>query len=148
MTVDLTPELAKDFRLAETILFGKYPIGKHEVFLWSDKSMAIVNYKPLVRHHVLVCPRRVEPRFLGLSDEEQEDLWLMARLVAKIVKKIVQKPVSFSIQEGEPAGQTVDHVHIHVIPETSEKVFKPDAERTWVDVFLFMQRENQGRHAG
>ena len=120
----------EDFREAKHLMFGKWPIYHHEVFLWSPLSMALVNTKPFVQHHVLVCPKRVESQYLNLSLEEQRDLWHMASLVALVVKgtSTSDAHVTFSVQNGGLSGQTVDHVHIHVIPAI--KAISPDAERT------------------
>ena len=41
----------------------------------SALSVAFVNLKPLVPGHVLVTPRRIVPRYDGLTREEALDLW-------------------------------------------------------------------------
>ncbi|KAH0476634.1 MAG: uncharacterized protein KVP18_005193 [Porospora cf. gigantea A] len=128
--MEFVPEMNQDFCEAQKLMFGKWPIHPYEVFLWSPLSMALVNTKPLVPHHVLVCPRRVESQYLNLSPEEQRDLWRLARLVALVIKGTPTSDahVTFSVQNGRLSGQTVDHVHIHIMPATVG--MSPDVERT------------------
>ncbi len=65
--------------------FGQFSIAQSEAFFFSPLSMALVNLKPLLPGHVLVCPRRVVPRFAGLTTEEVADLWQTAQLVRMLV---------------------------------------------------------------
>lgn len=50
------------------IRFGKIPVDK-QVFYLTERSFALVNYKPLLPYHVLVCPLRVVSRLRDLSHE-------------------------------------------------------------------------------
>eukprot|EP00246_Nothoceros_aenigmaticus_P008482 TRINITY_DN2317_c0_g1_i1.p1 TRINITY_DN2317_c0_g1~~TRINITY_DN2317_c0_g1_i1.p1 ORF type:complete len:113 (-),score=28.23 TRINITY_DN2317_c0_g1_i1:276-614(-) len=57
------------------------------------------------------------PRFDDLSAEEVSDLWLTAKLVGKKVEKHYNaSSLTFAMQDGPQAGQTVPHVHIHILP--------------------------------
>jgi len=87
--------------------FGKFTIPHEHVFYdsASQRTQAFVNLRPLAPGHVLVTPRRVVPRLVELSIEERDDLFLAVRAV-----------VELGIQDGRQAGQSVPHVHVHVIP--------------------------------
>jgi bis(5'-adenosyl)-triphosphatase len=97
-----------------------------------------VNLKPLVPGHVLVVPRRVVPRYEGLTAEEGLDLWAGVLAVQGILTKalLLQQQeqeqeqeqqqqggggggVEFDIgmQDGPIAGQSVPHVHVHILPK-------------------------------
>jgi hypothetical protein len=85
----------------------------------SELSIAFVNLKPLVPGHVLVVPRRVVPRYAGLTPEEAADLWQGVLAVRTIVAKQQQDlELGFTIgmQDGPIAGQSVPHVHVHILP--------------------------------
>ena len=85
----------------------------------SELSIAFVNLKPLVPGHVLVVPRRVVPRYAGLTPEEAADLWQGVLAVRTIVAKQQQDlELEFTIgmQDGPIAGQSVPHVHVHILP--------------------------------
>lgn len=57
------------------------------------------------------------PRFGDLSAEEVSDLWHTAQAISTPLEHYFKShALTFAMQDGENAGQTVPHVHIHVIP--------------------------------
>jgi len=57
------------------------------------------------------------PRFSALSADEVSDLWLLAQQVAAFVEHDFKADsMSLVIQDGPAAGQSIPHVHIHVLP--------------------------------
>ncbi|XP_029097993.1 bis(5'-adenosyl)-triphosphatase isoform X3 [Monodon monoceros] len=97
--------------------FGQHLIKPSVVFLKTELSFALVNRKPVVPGHVLVCPFRPVERFRDLHPDEVADLFLAAQRVGTAVEKHFQgTSLTFSVQDGPEAGQTVKHVHIHVLP--------------------------------
>ncbi|XP_021279058.1 bifunctional bis(5'-adenosyl)-triphosphatase/adenylylsulfatase FHIT isoform X2 [Herrania umbratica] len=65
----------------ECYTFGPYKIDSKEVFYSTPFSYAMVNLRPVVPGHVLVCPRREVKRFVDLTVDETSDLWLTAQRV-------------------------------------------------------------------
>ncbi|XP_020525914.1 bifunctional bis(5'-adenosyl)-triphosphatase/adenylylsulfatase FHIT isoform X2 [Amborella trichopoda] len=111
----------------ETFIFGDYNIDKRQVFLTTKLSFALVNIRPVVPGHVLVCPKRVVKRFVDLSVEETSDLWLAAKQIgAKLENHFGASSLTFVIQDGPEAGQTVPHVHVHILPRQSGDFEKND----------------------
>ncbi|KAJ9565180.1 hypothetical protein OSB04_001146 [Centaurea solstitialis] len=97
--------------------FGPYKIDTKEVFYSTRLSYALVNLRPLLPAHVLVCPRREVKRFVDLTTEETSDLWISAQKVGKLLENYHKaSSLTFAIQDGPQAGQTVPHVHIHIVP--------------------------------
>ncbi|KAK3256307.1 hypothetical protein CYMTET_34549 [Cymbomonas tetramitiformis] len=108
-----TPEIKQ----VETHQFGPYKIRTSEVFLSTPLSLAMVNLKPVVPGHVLIIPRRVALRFQDLSHEEVADIWTLAQRVGSVIEPhFGAVSLTFAIQDGAAAGQTVPHVHIHCLP--------------------------------
>ncbi|PWA58948.1 Histidine triad, conserved site-containing protein [Artemisia annua] len=69
------------------------------------------------RPHVLVCPRREVKRFVDLTPEETSDLWISAQKIGKQLENYHKaSSLTLAIQDGPQAGQTVPHVHIHIVP--------------------------------
>lgn len=100
--------------------FGPWPIHSSEVFATSSLCYAFVNLKPIVPGHVLVSTKRVVPRFTDLTAEETQDLWILAQKVGKMLERHHQaSSLTLTIQDGPDAGQTVPHVHVHVLPRKS-----------------------------
>ena len=79
--------------------------------------MALVNLKPLLPGHVLVCPRRVTSRLSDLTIEEVSDLFLTVQRVSQVVERVYgASGLNIAIQDGRDAGQSVPHVHTHIVP--------------------------------
>eukprot|EP00262_Sarcandra_glabra_P009194 TRINITY_DN2324_c0_g4_i1.p1 TRINITY_DN2324_c0_g4~~TRINITY_DN2324_c0_g4_i1.p1 ORF type:complete len:195 (-),score=31.45 TRINITY_DN2324_c0_g4_i1:238-822(-) len=120
---------------AEFYTFGPYKIHRKEVFYSSELSYAMVNLRPLLPGHVLVCPRREVKRFVDLTAEETSDLWLTAQNVGgQLEHHHKASSLTFAIQDGPQAGQTVPHVHIHIIPRKGGDFEKNDEIYDALDV--------------
>ncbi|OQV23990.1 Nitrilase and fragile histidine triad fusion protein NitFhit [Hypsibius exemplaris] len=97
--------------------FGEYPIQKGSVFFETTFCIAFVNLKPFLPGHILVVPKRRVERFVDLIYEEIADLFHVVQVVQKMLeKKYFATATNISIQDGYDAGQTVRHLHVHVIP--------------------------------
>ena len=99
--------------------FGRFTIAAEHIFLESRSklSVAFVNLRPLVAGHVLVTPRRIVPRMAQLSEAEADDLWLLVREVQRVLEaRYEPRGFEFGVQDGVLAGQSVPHVHVHVLP--------------------------------
>lgn len=75
---------------------------------------------------MLICSTRVIPQLLSeLDDDEYDDLWKTVRVVQRALKvKYNCDAFNVAVQDGAHAGQSVPHVHIHVLPR-----FPSDFER-------------------
>jgi bis(5'-adenosyl)-triphosphatase len=74
-----------------------------------------------------VCPKREVKRFADLSSNEISDLWVTAKEVGiRLEQYHKASSLTFAIQDGPQAGQTVPHVHIHVIPRKKGDFEKND----------------------
>ena len=100
-----------------------------QVFLTTPHSFALVNLKPLLPGHVLVCPARPHRRLTELSAPELTDLFSAVQRVQRMLARhyFHRAGGSFNIalQDGPEAGQTVPHVHVHVIPRIRGATDKP-----------------------
>ncbi|KAJ2900807.1 Dinucleoside triphosphate hydrolase [Coemansia aciculifera] len=97
--------------------FGPLSIPLEQVFLVSKLSYALVNLKPVSPGHVLVATRRPVSRFNDLTQLEVLDLFTQAQRVSKVVERVTKaESLTLCIQDGAKAGQSVPHVHLHVIP--------------------------------
>lgn len=102
--------------LTRSIHFGTFLVNP-QVFHLTSLSFAFVNLKPLLPGHVLVSPLRVTPRFSDLTQEEISDLFLTVQRVGRVVERVYNgSSLNIAIQDGADAGQSVPHVHAHIIP--------------------------------
>ncbi|CAN6330654.1 unnamed protein product [Urochloa humidicola] len=115
--------------------FGPYKIDAREVFHATSLSYAMVNLRPLLPGNVLVCPKREVKRFADLSSDETSDLWVTAKEVGVRLEQYHKaSSLTFAIQDGPQAGQTVPHVHIHIIPRKKGDFEKNDEIYDAIDV--------------
>ena len=111
--------------LPEKLTFATRPIAKGEIFYVTNLSFAFTNLKPVVPGHVLVAPKKVVSRLSELSPEEIADLFVAAEFVGKIVaaEHPESDALTVTVQDGKSAGQTVPHVHVHVMPRNPNDIF-------------------------
>lgn len=73
--------------------FGGTTIPGFQVFLLRRNVIGIVNVKPAVEGHVLVCSRRSDvSRLKSLNEAETLDLWYSAMEVQKTMEEIYKVP--------------------------------------------------------
>jgi bis(5'-adenosyl)-triphosphatase len=97
--------------------FGPHVLHPSQVFFESAYSIAVVNLKPITPGHVLIVSKRVESRLMGLLTEEYKDLFETVRIVApKLEAYYGAEAVNIAVQDGSAAGQSVPHVHVHILP--------------------------------
>ncbi|XP_021279057.1 bifunctional bis(5'-adenosyl)-triphosphatase/adenylylsulfatase FHIT isoform X1 [Herrania umbratica] len=119
----------------ECYTFGPYKIDSKEVFYSTPFSYAMVNLRPVVPGHVLVCPRREVKRFVDLTVDETSDLWLTAQRVGGGLEGHHKaSSLTFTIQDGPQSGQTVPHVHIHILPRREGDFERNDEIYDAIDV--------------
>lgn len=88
---------------------------------------------PISEGHTLVVPKFHVSSLFDLSPEIQSALWKLASEVRRRLAKNLQ-PNGFNIglNDGEMAGQTVMHAHIHVIPRWKGDVPDPRGGVRWI----------------
>jgi diadenosine tetraphosphate (Ap4A) HIT family hydrolase len=92
----------------------------------SDLSCVIPDAFPVNPGHLLIIPKRHAGDFFDLTENEIADLMgLLQR--AKAVLDETYNPAGFNvgINVGTAAGQTIPHVHIHLIPRYLGDVMDP-----------------------
>ncbi|XP_061344898.1 bifunctional bis(5'-adenosyl)-triphosphatase/adenylylsulfatase FHIT-like [Gastrolobium bilobum] len=103
--------------------FGPYKIHHSSVFYTTDLSFAFVNLRPAAPGmylHVLICPKREVKRVADLTADEITDLWCIAQKLGRQLESYHKaSSLTFCIQDGPQAGQSVPHVHIHILPRKS-----------------------------
>ena len=97
-----------------------------EIILSSELSICFYDKFPVSKGHLLVVPKRHVPDYFELNEAEKSDIWQLVEQ-AKIFLEENFKPDGFNIgfNSGTAAGQTVFHVHIHIIPRYTGDVEDP-----------------------
>uniref|UniRef100_A0A673H512 Bis(5'-adenosyl)-triphosphatase n=1 Tax=Sinocyclocheilus rhinocerous TaxID=307959 RepID=A0A673H512_9TELE len=111
-----------------TLCFGQHIIKSSAVFWKTELSFALVNRKPVMPGHVLVCPLRIAERFRDLHPDEVADLFMATQKIANVTEKHFQaSSLTIAIQDVPEAGQMVKHVHVHVLPRKAGDFEKNDS---------------------
>ncbi len=103
--------------MSDTI-FGKIISGEiSSEFVYEDEHCVAINdINPRAPVHVLVIPRKP---ITQLSESDAEDQMLLGHLLLAVKKIAQQLGVSEAfnviINNGEEAGQTVFHLHLHIL---------------------------------
>jgi len=96
-------------------IFCSIANGDQDKLVWhSDKVAAFNDIHPKARVHILVVPKKHVVSLDDLDDPELAgELLLAAREVAH--QGGVKGGWRIQVNTGRPAGQVVDHLHIHVL---------------------------------
>ena len=100
------------------ILRGEMPCVK----VYEDGgTLAFMDVFPQSRGHVLVVPREASRNLLGVAPKSIGRLFGTVQRVAVAVEAAL-KPDGITVTQfnGAPAGQTVFHTHVHIIPRYSD----------------------------
>ena len=89
-------------------------------------AFAIRDRFPVSPGHTLVIPKRLVPTWFDASHEEQLALLALVHEV-KLLLDAELRPDGYNLglNVGEAAGQTVFHLHLHVIPRFRGDVADP-----------------------
>ena len=82
-----------------------------------DDFKAILDVNPAARGHVIILPKNHAANIYELPDEDASKIMIVAKKIATAIKKAYHcDGVNILQNNGEAAGQTVFHLHVHVIP--------------------------------
>ncbi len=85
-----------------------------------DSFIAILDKFPTAYGHVLVMPKEHQENIFEASEETLKNILVVAKKILDAFKKMGIENVNLLQNNGEVAGQTVNHLHLHLIPRTSD----------------------------
>lgn len=96
------------------IINGKYAYSRYDEF-------------PVSSGHCLIIPKRHVQSIFDLTDEELKDLYTVLKQTYDYLINFgyMMDGYNVGINCGRAAGQTVEHLHIHLIPRYKGDVFDP-----------------------
>lgn len=95
-------------------------------FAKSKNFRALYNLSPVLPGHCLIVPKDHIEKFQEISDLEIAEMVIFSRKIMAVLKEAFNtESVSWTIQEGAPAGQTISHMHLHIIPRQKEDLPEP-----------------------
>ena len=90
-----------------------------------EMTLAFMDIMPQLPGHVLVIAKSPAANLLTLPPEYAQAMMLTTQTVARAVQKAMDAP-GFMIAQlnGAEAGQTVFHIHMHILPRRDGLEFK------------------------
>jgi len=99
----------------------------------NDLAVAIRDAYPVSPGHTLVIPKRHVASLADVTSEEAKAVWtLLAEARALLDAKLVPDGYNVGVNDGPTAGQTVMHVHVHLIPRFAGDCADPRGGVRWV----------------
>lgn len=112
----------------------------------SEFCVAFPDRYPVSRGHTLIVPRRHIGSLFDLTPEERHDLFeLMAQCKKLLDTDFSPDGFNIGLNDGSAAGQTVMHVHLHLIPRYKGDVEDPRGGVRWIlpERAIYWDTDNQ-----
>lgn len=92
----------------------------------SKNFVSIYDENPVTEGHALIFPKKHIESFFDLNKEEIVELYDLIKEVKKLVDQ-AYKPDAYNvgINNGQAAGRTIHHLHVHLIPRYEGDVENP-----------------------
>lgn len=104
------------------------------ILLESERAIAIRDGFPISEGHSLIIPKRHVASFFEISAEEQIELISLANQAKdQLDAEFQPHAYNVGINDGAAAGQTVPHLHIHLIPRYQNDVADPRGGIRWIN---------------
>ena len=102
--------------MADTI-FGKIARGEipTDLLYEDDRALAFRDISPQAPTHILVIPRKPIPRLSGSEEEDEALLGHLLLVARKVAAQEGLEDFRLVVNDGAGAGQTVFHLHVHVL---------------------------------
>lgn len=101
-------------------------LSKKNFFTETENFVAVYNLAPILPGHCMIVPKQHTERVLDLSDDNLSEMMIFSRRVIEILTKAFPNDgFNWTIQDGESAGQTVNHAHLHIIPRKTNDLPEP-----------------------
>ncbi len=104
------------------------PAIQDAIFGESQYFYAIYNIAPILPGHSMIIPRKHYSSIFDMPEELLHHLISFATEVTAFLESYYKSTgFDWSVQQGIHAGQSVSHVHWHIIPRTKNDLASPGA---------------------
>ena len=105
----------------------------HRVVDENALALVVRDAYPISAGHTLVLPKRHVGSFFDLGTDEREAMMRMLDAAkGRLDKELAPAAYNVGINDGPCAGQTVPHVHVHLIPRYPGDTRDPRGGVRWV----------------
>ena len=91
--------------------------SERDLIASTELSLAFYDGFPVSPGHTLIIPKRHVASFFDLTQNERKDMFDMVDVVKHILdERFHPDGYNIGVNVGEAAGQSIFHVHLHLIP--------------------------------
>ncbi len=100
---------------------------ENEILAENDHALLITDNSPVSEGHCLIIPKRHMKTQFDLTAEENTAFLDLMKTAKTLIEKEGNIPDGYNIgsNNGLPAGQSVFHLHVHIIPRYKGDVEQP-----------------------
>ncbi|TNG01858.1 MAG: HIT family protein [Gammaproteobacteria bacterium] len=99
----------------------------------SELTITLRDGFPVSPGHTLIIPKRHLGSFFELTTSEREQIFeAIARAKDQLDKEFQPDGYNIGINDGQSAGQTVMHLHVHLIPRFKDDMDDPRGGIRWI----------------
>lgn len=108
-------------------------LDKARIMMANDHSVAFHDSFPVTSGHSLIVPKRHIVSFFEATREEQVAMLdLLSEMREFLLKERSPDGFNIGVNDGAAAGQTVMHMHIHLIPRYAGDTEDPRGGVRWI----------------
>lgn len=85
-----------------------------------DSFIAILDKFPTAKGHILIIPKKHHKDIFDAPNETLENALIIAKNICIALKKLGYDNINLLQNNGEVAGQSVFHFHLHIIPRKKD----------------------------
>lgn len=101
-------------------------INKEKIIYETSYWFAIFDEYPVNQGHTLLIPKRHVESVFELNEEEKQTLVDSIKDIESLLARFFNiDGFNIGINQGKTAGQTIHHLHIHIIPRYDGDVSNP-----------------------
>jgi len=113
-------------------VFCKIVKGELKAYrIYEDENILVfLDINPIYKGHMLAIPKKHYSRITEMPEEEYKKFSNSLQKFLKILEDRIGKNYNIVVNQGEKAGQIINHLHFHIIPRdlefhpVEEKLFK------------------------
>lgn len=108
-------------------------MAAERVLKCGDLCLAVADGYPVSLGHTLLIPKRHVASLFETTSEERSELWtLLDWCRAELIRRHQPAGFNIGINDGQAAGQTVMHLHLHLIPRYAGDKPDPRGGVRWI----------------
>jgi|YelNatPaOPRAMG01_1025707.scaffolds.fasta_scaffold03376_25 histidine triad (HIT) family protein len=88
-----------------------------EILYETDEAISFLDHRPIAKGHALVASKAHYHDIYDIKLETLYEVYRIAQIISRVLRDLYRpEGVNLIQNNGENAGQTVFHFHVHIIP--------------------------------